>query len=239
MKHPPKREMDRLKAAPRLIVVGDLHGTYEALEHIMQREGLPSDNLVYVFNGDYVDRGSFSIEVYSMILALKIMHPTSVYMLRGNHETREISRDYTFFAECIHKYGHEEGNRLFDTFCASFQWLPLGCCIDNTTLVVHGGICGRDKTYMEDIARINRVREPAKCNWANINLFDPLQDILWSDPAPTGKTSRFNAERAQKAAAKGVQSKPMCKGVKKNGDPCTQTKLNGAGYCRFHVDQAE
>lgn len=71
----------------KLIVVGDTHGTFEVLETIFSREGPPSADTVYVFNGDYVDRGSFSVEVFIALLLYKIFLPQSVYLLRGNHET--------------------------------------------------------------------------------------------------------------------------------------------------------
>lgn len=70
-----------------MIVVGDTHGTFEVIDNIFLREGYPSDDTIYLFNGDYVDRGNFSIEVFISLLTFKILNPKSIYMLRGNHET--------------------------------------------------------------------------------------------------------------------------------------------------------
>ena len=72
---------------PHMIVVGDTHGTFEVIDNIFMREGYPSDDTIYLFNGDYVDRGNFSIEVFISLLAFKILNQKSIYMLRGNHET--------------------------------------------------------------------------------------------------------------------------------------------------------
>ena len=79
-----------LEGQPRMILVGDTHGTFEVLENIFAREGLPSLHNVYLFNGDYVDRGSFSIEVFVSLLVFKLLEPRSVFMLRGNHEIEAI-----------------------------------------------------------------------------------------------------------------------------------------------------
>jgi hypothetical protein len=91
----------------RLVVVGDTHGTIEVLHSLFTQQGSPSSSARFVFNGDYVDRGSFSIEVYACLLALKIRDPDSVLMLRGNHESREVCSNYTFHGEVLQKYPAE------------------------------------------------------------------------------------------------------------------------------------
>ncbi|GIQ80004.1 serine/threonine protein phosphatase 5 [Kipferlia bialata] len=180
---------------PGTVIVGDTHGTYEAVRQILRREGLPKEGKrTYVFNGDYVDRGSFSTEVYIVILALKVMTPNCVYMLRGNHETKEIAESYTFLQELRYKYDLETGSRLFDMFVESFRWLSLVAVIDKAVCVLHGGLSGRPGCDLAMIDRMNRCRDPEKTPGRRIEFFDPLQDILWSDPAHRGPT-RFNLLR--------------------------------------------
>lgn len=82
-----------------MILVGDTHGTFEVLETIFAREGLPNEKTVYLFNGDYVDRGSFSTEVYLCLLIFKLLSPKSLYMLRGNHETETVCTNYSLKEE--------------------------------------------------------------------------------------------------------------------------------------------
>lgn len=78
-----------------MVVVGDLHGQYYDLVHLIQKAGDPS-TLNYVFLGDYVDRGVYSCECLILLFAFKIANPTSVFLLRGNHETRSMTEYFTF-----------------------------------------------------------------------------------------------------------------------------------------------
>ena len=57
-----------------------------------------------LFLGDYVDRGLFGVEVMAYLFALKINSPDSVYLLRGNHETQEMTTYYNFRDQCIKGY---------------------------------------------------------------------------------------------------------------------------------------
>lgn len=74
----------------RLVVVGDLHGQLADLLHILDANGLPGDNLQYIFNGDFVDRGDWGLEVLMILLSLLIARPDAVYLNRGNHEDLAI-----------------------------------------------------------------------------------------------------------------------------------------------------
>jgi serine/threonine-protein phosphatase 5 len=69
-------------------VCGDTHGQFYDLCNIFELGGLPSERNRYLFNGDFVDRGSFSFETVFTLLLLKMVNTTSISMLRGNHETK-------------------------------------------------------------------------------------------------------------------------------------------------------
>ena len=67
--------------------MGDLHGQFGDLMRLFAEYGSPSTAgdiayIDYLFLGDYVDRGAFSLETISLLLALKIEHPENVHLLR-------------------------------------------------------------------------------------------------------------------------------------------------------------
>jgi serine/threonine-protein phosphatase 5 len=74
--------------AGTLTVCGDTHGQYYDLCNIFAINGEPSPQNAYIFNGDFVDRGSFSFETVFTLLCWKLALPNSIFLLRGNHETK-------------------------------------------------------------------------------------------------------------------------------------------------------
>ena len=67
-------------------IVGDIHGQFYDFMKLLETDvGGDCDKTKYVFLGDYVDGGNFSIEVLMLILSMKITRPNQVVMLRGNH----------------------------------------------------------------------------------------------------------------------------------------------------------
>jgi serine/threonine-protein phosphatase 5 len=74
------------------------------LLHIFELNGYPSANHTYLFNGDFVDRGSFSLEVVMTLFAFKWLYPNSLYLARGNHETDNMNKIYGFEGEVKAKF---------------------------------------------------------------------------------------------------------------------------------------
>ena len=88
---------------PPITVCGDIHGQfYDLIELFAVGGDCPETN--YCFMGDYVDRGYHSVETISLLLALKVRHPTRITLLRGNHESRNLTQVYSFYDECFLKF---------------------------------------------------------------------------------------------------------------------------------------
>jgi len=182
-------------------VVGDLHGSMVDLAKIFATKGWPSSSHTYVFNGDFVDRGEFGIEVLMAISALKIVLPSNVFLNRGNHEDKDICQTYGFFEEVIQKYNDEH---LYHTVCRLFGALPLCTLVANTAFVVHGGLFRNTSIGLEHIRQLNRSeylttlapmeRDPGYCQAScqdpgadpevltKQDLAEMLEDMVWSDP---------------------------------------------------------
>lgn len=127
----------------QVVVVGDLHGQFFDLLRIFDTTGKVSESNPYLFNGDFVDRGAFSLETILLLFALKLRFPRAVFMNRGNHEAADLNLRYGFAAEIRERYG-AAGKRLFDAFAESFRWLPLAHVLNDEVFVVHAGLPGPD-----------------------------------------------------------------------------------------------
>lgn len=151
-----------------IIVVGDLHGNLDALLRIFTRCGYPP-NTKYLFLGDYVDRGESSVEVFLLLLCLKIRNPNCVYLLRGNHESLAMTRIYGFMEEVLKKLDKKSYFSITDVF----KHLPIAAIINHKIFCVHGGI-SKD---LLDINLLNNLQKPTE-----VPLDGAIADLLWSDP---------------------------------------------------------
>uniref|UniRef100_A0A6Q2YY74 Serine/threonine-protein phosphatase with EF-hands n=1 Tax=Esox lucius TaxID=8010 RepID=A0A6Q2YY74_ESOLU len=136
-----------------ITICGDLHGQLEDLLLIFYKNGMPSLERPYVFNGDFVDRGKDSMEILLILFAFLLVYPNDVHLNRGNHEDHIVNLRYGFTKEVLGKY-QMHGKRILKLLQMIFSWLPLATVIDQKVLILHGGIS--NTTDLCDIARVDR-----------------------------------------------------------------------------------
>ena len=171
-------------------IFGDIHGQYEDLMRFFELWGEPSDrpaygdiNLIdYLFLGDFVDRGSKSLETICLLMALKIKYPDKIHLLRGNHEDFLINSIFGFLDECDSRLVEEstdEDLNVFKILNEFFEYMPLAALIDDQILCLHGGIGGNLST----ISEIEAIDRPLRVVHEATSLSEQIvMDILWSDP---------------------------------------------------------
>jgi hypothetical protein len=103
----------------------------------------------YLFLGDYVDRGSHSLETICLLMALKVKYPEKIYLLRGNHEDKSINSKYGFKEECRTR----SNISVYYMINTLFKWLPLAAVIGDKIVCMHGGI----GSTLENIKQIEEI----------------------------------------------------------------------------------
>lgn len=167
-------------------VFGDLHGQLRDLFMFFHAFGMPGETSTnFVFNGDFVDRGSHQVELIGVLLALKVVYPTQIYLIRGNHEDSTMNERYGFRDACSKVLGAGFGSQIYKRMQDTFNLLPLACLVSDRALILHGGI-GEGKWRLGDLWRVHRPLTPEQ-------LIEPsnrwLYNILWSDPIEDGETA--------------------------------------------------
>jgi len=185
--------------AEEVLLVGDIHGNLESLKIILKTIKKREPKYV-VFLGDYVDRGPKQLECLITVMCLKILEPERFYVLRGNHETMEMNKQYGFFEKFFHKYFEEQetddhglyhsyhDESHFTDILSVYLVMPICALINESYLCLHGGI-------PEDIEILNKLKG-LKPEDIDDDIAESIEDavfqILWNDPEPELKGYAMN-----------------------------------------------
>ncbi|MGI0088658.1 MAG: metallophosphoesterase family protein [Nitrosotalea sp.] len=218
--------LTELKIPNHLVVVGDLHGDLYSLNRILEeinyKKFLSNVNNKLIFLGDYVDRGSHSIEVLYKISHLKQSFPDSVILMRGNHEAPEefpfVSHDLPM--KIAQSFG-ELKNTIHKKILELFQLFTLTVIIEGKILLVHGGLPVIINTeYRELISRASAQ---------NHSQNDILEDLLWNDPRPIDgwevSRRRFGKHFGKSISRKWLELTNTC-AVVRGHEPCHGFKVD-------------
>ncbi|KAL3696806.1 hypothetical protein R1sor_010882 [Riccia sorocarpa] len=121
-------------------------------------------------HGQFYDLKELFKKPFLLLLALKVRYPDRITLIRGNHESRQITQVYGFYDECLRKYGSVNVWR----YCTDiFDYLSLSALIENRIFSVHGGL-SPSITTLDQIRTVDRKQE--------VPHDGAMCDLLWSDP---------------------------------------------------------
>ena len=163
------REGNIINLQTPVTICGDIHGQFWDLLKLFEKGKQPPETK-YIFLGDYVDRGFNSVETFLLLIALKVKYPDRIYLIRGNHESRQITQIYGFYDECQRKYGT---SNVWKNCTDLFDFLTLGATIDDSVFCIHGGLSPKC-SKLDDIRKIDRKIE--------VPHDGIMGDLVWSDP---------------------------------------------------------
>lgn len=194
----------------KALVIGDLHGDLQSLILILEPwlKLIQTSDLKLVFLGDYIDRGSHSIQLLQLIFMLKLRYPSKLILLKGNHEG-------TYFIPVHpHDLPHQlelrfagDSQLIYRELLWIFSKLPHAALAPERYLMVHGGIPQLDSAQQ---------------------LIDPepqiLEQILWNDPDEFIQGFRESPRGAGKLFGSDISSRTLDRlGVKlliRSHQPC-------------------
>jgi protein phosphatase len=173
-----------------LVIIGDLHGDYSTLDQIFREVDTDSyfdDPLnKMIFLGDYVDRGINSIGILNSVCQLKLAHPYSIVLMRGNHEAPAEFPfgGHDFPNQLVSQFGESAGATLYQKSLAFFRELVLTTIVTDALLIVHGGLptdgeSPRDHRKMLSLAQKQQLKNRV------------FEEILWNDPRDLGPNSSW------------------------------------------------
>lgn len=188
-----KKTPPLINLRPGVKIFGSLHGQFADLLRFFKSYGVPDDDhqferksdieaLDYLFLGNYVDRGTNSLEVICLLLALKIKFPEHIHLLRGSHEDRKINIAEGLYTECQQRLKEEPEapNSIYNKLNDVFENLSYAAVIAGKIFCVHSGI----GVNLKKLDQIEKLKKPFVINHNDLSSIEQkvVFDMLWSDP---------------------------------------------------------
>ena len=168
------------------IVFGDMHGNLSDLmlyESVFWKENPSVMPWNYLFLGDYVDRSIYSLETILYLLCQKISARNKFFLVRGNHEFRNINRMFGFFLELTNNFGPEDGEKIWQRLNRVFDYMPMCAIIAGKVFCCHGGIPLSPKTGMPcEISELEAITCPYEGPREHEDPSGPAWELVWNDP---------------------------------------------------------
>jgi len=180
-----------------IVFCGDIHGSLRSLIcHFLIMEGFKNEQK-YVFLGDYLDRGTRSLEVFSVLILMRALFPTNIYLLCGNHETRAVYLLYGTVAELQQKNMNMtmiDINNCCDMIDELVNSMSHAIIVGGKIFGTHG--CPSEKTPMDKIRNEKmKLSDPSSPTY-NLVWSDPSDEELYSDIEYLNLTSTPNTRGA-------------------------------------------
>lgn len=180
-------------------VIGSIHGQFRDLLLLFREFGFPSadgdiETCTYVFNGNYFGTqatASHQLEVIALLLALKVLYPSKIFLLRGDIDFEEGSD--VFKQQLVDAQLGPQTEDVFTGIFDAVEWFPLSALLQDSVLVVHGGI-GDGSWGLRELASIQR---PIKVRGNPPNLLATVFQALTSNPALSDATTGFRKDGAK------------------------------------------